>query len=295
MAEREIHFVLGTGRCGSTLVHEVLCQHPGVGFLSNLEDMSASFAAVARFNGPLYRRLPPSITQKGRARFAPSEGYRVLEREVSPLLAMADRDLLASDAVPWVSERLRNFFRQRSGAQYAPLFLHKFTGWPRARFLHQVFPDARFVHVVRDGRAVANSWLQMPWWLGFRGPEHWHWGPLPKTYADEWEASGRSFVVLAGIAWKLLLDALDEARAELPAGALLEIKYEDVIADPPRAFEDVRAFLGIPADSAWEQRVARYTFGSSRLDAYRADLGDEATRRLTQSLAGHLLAHGYDL
>ena len=31
-------WVLGTGRCGSTLVHEVLARHPGVGFLTNLED-----------------------------------------------------------------------------------------------------------------------------------------------------------------------------------------------------------------------------------------------------------------
>ncbi len=34
----EFAFVLGTGRCGSTLVHEVIARHPDVGFVSNIED-----------------------------------------------------------------------------------------------------------------------------------------------------------------------------------------------------------------------------------------------------------------
>ena len=65
------------------------------------------------------------------------------------------------------------------------------TGWPRAGFLHAVFPDARYVNVIRDGRAVANSWLQMDWWLGYRGPEHWHFGPLSDEHREVWERSGR--------------------------------------------------------------------------------------------------------
>ena len=31
-------FVIGTGRCGSTLTEEILCRHPEVGFISNLDD-----------------------------------------------------------------------------------------------------------------------------------------------------------------------------------------------------------------------------------------------------------------
>ena len=76
----DLHFVLGTGRCGSTLVHEVLCQHDDMAFLSNLEDRSGAARPVARGSGRLYRRLPPWVTGKGRARFAPSEGYRALAR-----------------------------------------------------------------------------------------------------------------------------------------------------------------------------------------------------------------------
>ena len=71
-------FVLGTGRCGSTLVEEILCRHPSVGFVSNLEDRYPLPPAASRWNGRLYRGLPARATQKGRLRYAPSEAYRCL-------------------------------------------------------------------------------------------------------------------------------------------------------------------------------------------------------------------------
>src|SRR4051794_24900990 len=90
-------WVLGSGRCGSTLVHEVLARHPAVGFLSNLEDRAALPAWASRWNNAAFRRVPPSFTTKGRLRYAPSEGYRLLERQVSPLLAAPYRDLTTGD------------------------------------------------------------------------------------------------------------------------------------------------------------------------------------------------------
>ena len=129
---------------------------------------------------------------------------------------------VAGDVTPWLERRFRAFFNERAAAQHTDTFLHKFTGWPRAGFIRGVFPSARFIHVVRDGRAVANSWLQMPWWLGFEGPDHWQWGPLPADLAAEWDESGQSFVVLAGLLWKMLIDAFDSARTVIPAADWLE-------------------------------------------------------------------------
>ncbi len=292
-AERPVHFVLGTGRCGSTLVHEVLCQHPAVGFLSNLEDRSARLDWSARFNGPAYRRLPPEVTRKGRLRFAPSEGYAALAREVSPVFVNSSRDLLASDATPWLAARLRAFLHERADRQGQPMFLHKLTGWPRVGLLHAVLPGARFVHVVRDGRAVANSWLQMPWWLGYRGPGHWHFGDLPPAYQEEWERSGHSFVVLAGLAWKLLIDAAEQARALLPPQSWLEVRYEDVVADPVTTLDAVCAFLDLPPSEPFHQRVRAYDMDAGRAHAYVADLGAAAVAQLDDSLGDHLARLGY--
>jgi hypothetical protein len=286
-------FVLGTGRCGSTLVEEVLCRHPAVGFVSNLEDRFNLPVSAGRWNGSLYRRLPAAVTQKSRIRYAPSEAYQVLAREVSPLLASAPRDLLASDVTPWLESRFRAFFTERAHAQSTDTFLHKFTGWPRSGFIRGVFPSARFIHVVRDGRAVANSWLQMPWWLGYEGPDHWQWGPLPADLAAEWQESGESFVVLAGLLWKMLIDAFDLARKEIPASDWLEVRYEDVAANPRTAFAKMLKFCGLPWDAEFERGFERHTFTASRSDAFRRDLAAPDVERLSRILASPLASRGY--
>jgi omega-hydroxy-beta-dihydromenaquinone-9 sulfotransferase len=286
-------FVLGTGRCGSTLVEEVLCRHPAVGFVSNLEDRFGFPAAAGRWNGAIYRRLPAAATQKSRVRYAPSEAYRILSGQVSPLLATSLRDLSASDVTPWLERRCSDFFHERARAQRVDTFLHKFTGWPRAGLIRRILPSARFIHVVRDGRAVANSWLQMPWWRGFEGPDHWQWGPLPPELEAEWEASGRSFVVLAGLLWQMLVDSFDSARAAIGSGDWLEVRYEDVAANPRQSFATMLGFCGLPWDAEFERGFERHTFTASRSDAFRRDLDPLDVERLSRILASRLGARGY--
>lgn len=289
----QLHFVLGTGRCGSTLVHEVLCQHDRVAFLSNLEDLSGVAVAAAGTSGRLYRRLPPKVTQKGRARFAPSEGYRALAREVSPILENSDRDLVAADATPWLTARLQAFFTRRAERAPEPVYLHKLTGWPRAGLLHVAFPEARYANVIRDGRAVANSWLQMPWWLGYRGPEQWHFGPLSPEHREAWERSGRSFVVLAGLAWVMLIDAFEAARAELAGHQWLDVRYEDLVAAPAGVIDKLLGFYGLEDDPAFRRRLSRYQFATSRSHAYERDL-DVASLKALEDVQGPTLErYGY--
>src|SRR6266511_1591940 len=234
--EKLLSFVIGTGRCGSSWVTEGIARHPEVGFVSGLDDTLPGLELPGRWNNALFRRSSPRepglvtfrhrsrYLERGRLRVAPSEGWNLLERQVSPLLPSTRRDLLASDLTPWLEQRLRGFFERRMRAQGRRMFVHHVTGWPRAGLLQAAFPDARFVHVIRDGRAVASSWLQMPWWSGFEGPSNWSLGPLPAAYSSEWERSGRSFVVLAGLGWKLLMDAFDAARMAMPPRQWLDVR-----------------------------------------------------------------------
>jgi len=286
-------FMLGTGRCGSSLVHEVLARHPEVGFVSNLDDRLAPLGLKGRGNSAIYRCIPPRFTEKGRPRFAPSEAYRSLDRHVSPAISVPCRDLTGEDATPWVAARLRRFFEDRARAQGKPVFLHKFTGWPRAGFLSEVFPEARFVHVVRDGRAVANSLLQMPWWRGYRGPAEWGWGEFPPDYAREWQASGRSFAILAGLEWKLLMDAFELARDGIPPGQWLEMRYEDFVTDPRERTEDLLRFVGLTWTDAFERGFRQYRFRTTRAASFYRDLSPADVDGLTASLAPHLGRHGY--
>jgi hypothetical protein len=287
-----VHFLLGSGRCGSSVIHELVCRHPDVAFVSNLEDKRSGMRRVAGWNGAVYRALPDSWTRKGRLRFAPSEAYRALERDVSPLLSEPCRDPRVVDATDALDRRLRAFFLDRPRPAGSTL-VHKFTGWPRVALLHRAFPSARYVHIVRDGRAVVNSWLQMPWWRGHLGPEGWHFGPLPAEYELEWAEYDHSLVVLAGLGWKMVLDAHEEAEKLVGPEAWLTLRYEDFAHDPHATMAQLLDFLELRPDPAFTARVDTLRVDDSRRRAFADDLGPEMTAMLTRALADHLERYGY--
>jgi hypothetical protein len=288
-----IHFVIGTGRCGSSLVHEILACHEQVGFVSNIEDNLPRLPLKGRFNNPLYWVSRGKWTRKGSARFAPSEAFQLISNRVSPVYENSTRDLLASDVTPWLRRGFHRFFEERWLAQGRPCFLHKYTGWPRVGFFSEIFPNAKFVHIVRDGRAVANSWLQMNWWGGYRGPGLWQWGPLPPSLQEEWDASEKSFVVLAGLCWRLLMDSFREASTKLDESRYLEIRYEDFLLSPEQSLREIVAFLGLP----WSDRLSRVIMegriDSSRSRAFERDLTPEQLGTLEGCMRDALARSGY--
>jgi Sulfotransferase family len=286
-------FILGTGRCGTSLLHEVVARHRETGFISNIDDRLSALNLLGHGNTLIYERVSPRLTRKGRLRFAPSEAYRLLDRQVSPVISQTRRDLVADDVTPWMERRLRQFFESRSTAQGARVFTHKLTGWPRVGFLQRVFPEARFIHVVRDGRAVANSWLQTGWWRGWEGPTTWRWGPLTGSYAEEWEASNRSFPLLAGIAWKVLIDAFEAARGPVSPERWLELRYEDLVRRPRETVTAALAFADLPWTAAFERSFGRQRFGTQRETAYLRDLDRTSLALLDASLRTHLRRFGY--
>lgn len=309
MTDQRFAFLIGTGRCGSTIVDQVLALHPDVGFISNVDDRLPALNRTGRLNNAVYRSLPTPLQNVGgrrggtvaggvagavrRVGLTPSEGYRLLDRHVSPMLSAPCRDLTAEDAYPWIADRLRRFFERRAAAQSRALFVHKFTGWPRTGLLHAVFPDAGFVHVVRDGRAVACSLLQQPWWPGYGGPDRWSFGPLGAGDAEAWERSGRSFAVLAGLEWKRLMHAFDSARAELPANLWFELRYEDVVQRPRAHVEELLGHVGLEWTPRFERAFHGLGLSGGRRNAYREELSARDVALLEDVLGPELAARGY--
>jgi hypothetical protein len=275
------------------LVHEILANHEEAGFISNVDDNLPSLGLKGRFNNRVYAVTKGAWTRKGQLRFAPSEAFRLVTRKVSPIYENSCRDLLASDVTPWLRARFEGFFEERSRSQGRPYFLHKYTGWSRLGFFGEIFPEAKFVNVVRDGRAVANSWLQMDWWGGYRGPEHWPWGPLSNEMRLEWEASDRSYVVLSGLCWRLLMDSYRSAAGSLGPDRYMEIRYEDFLGAPEQTLRRIVDFIGMP----WSRRVA-HAIGRMRLDTSRRrpferELSPAQLGELERCLGPALERYGY--
>jgi hypothetical protein len=157
--------LVGVGRCGSSLVHRLLAHHPRVAWISGLAN---KLPGQPWINGAFMRAIDlPGVEPLLTRWIAPSEHYVFWERNFSGFRTPF-RDLVADDLTVETAARLRRAFRPALTARRDRLLL-KVTGWPRIGFLHEVFPEARFVHVVRDGRAVANSLLHVDFRWGGAG------------------------------------------------------------------------------------------------------------------------------
>ena len=130
--------------------------------------------------------------------------------------------------------------------------------------LAALFPQARFVHLVRDGRKVASSYFHklgtenyddrsnaiLQDWYDGRGamppPEKPYWWPVPRR-DDPMAATFRGFDQFQRICWhwaEINRVAL-EALAALPAYRTLFVKLEELTRSPA-LLREMYDFLGLP-------------------------------------------------
>lgn len=281
-------FIIGVGRSGSTIFHRMFSEHPHVVWVSGLCDRHPARPALSR---ALQRMIDwPLVNRPLKRHYEPEECYRFWNHHCIGF-AQPCRDLLASDVtelnrrqIPAAMAELLTHRRRR--------LLHKITGWPRIGFLRELFPDARFIHICRDGRAVANSLLEVDFWQGWHGPDRWRWGEISATQRAEWEHHGKSFVALAGLQWKLLMEATAEAAARIPSAQFMQLRYEDFVSDPIRYFRDVTKFCELEWRPRFEKAIGRYSLRSAN-DKWRRDLTPEQQAVLESVLADTLAKYGY--
>jgi hypothetical protein len=285
-------FIVGTGRCGSTAFHRVMGVHPQVMWLSGF---AQEFPTHPEWNRWAVTATGSSLIRKlfGK-RLKPGENYGFWYAHAYGF-AEPGRDLVAADVTPRVRRQLHSVF-ERMVTRRRNRILIKLTGWSRIGFLNEVFPDAKFIHIVRDGRAVSSSYLHInEWqWRGWYGPHSWRYGPLSPEDQAAWEASGRSFIALAGIQWRLHTRAIETARAGVDQHRYLEVRYEDYCADPWATCRRVLDFSELEHDPAFERHVrsAKITDMTSR---FQKDLSPEQVLMLTNLLRADLVRYGYDV
>ncbi|MFO1468548.1 MAG: sulfotransferase [Steroidobacteraceae bacterium] len=131
------------------------------------------------------------------------------------------------------------------------------------------FPQARFVHMVRDGRDCAASFAR-------------RWKRQPELTIFRWKK-----VVLAG----------RRQGEALSAGSYREVRYEDLTAQPEATLRSLCDFLGLPFDAAILESAQPYLQGAGEGGrSLRENSGkwrrqfDERLQRRLERIAGRVLA-----
>jgi omega-hydroxy-beta-dihydromenaquinone-9 sulfotransferase len=285
-------FITGLGRSGTTIIHTLLSTHPNANWLSLF---CAKFPDRPYLNRWLMRGIDiPLVNIYLKRRFVPLENYEFWDFFYRGFFIPC-RDLVASDVDLRTAKSIRQAFAQLLTAKRNRLLI-KITGCPRISFLHAIFPDAKFIHVTRDGRAVAHSRMRTPFWVGWQGWRGLSLWPetMPPHYQQEWERHQYSFFALAGIEWKAHLDQMAELRRNYPHIDILEVKYEPFCANPIRQVQEIAEYCQLPWDAAFEARARRF-YVESENRKWQAELTEEQQAVLEEVMAVQLAEQGYEV
>jgi len=240
--------LVGTTRSGTSLLSLMLGHHPQIAFAGELEwvwdfapnseapPLEAYYAWLATHRHYLHHRL------------------------------RADRSLGFADLARSFLDQMRSAvdpgaMRPHVGCQVHRHYAHALSLWPRARF----------IHIVRDGRDVCASWIRFGW--------------LGNGYE-------------AGLRWQ---EALAEWRAIKPRvepARRTEIRFEDLVRSPQRELARLCDFIGTSFSDAMLRYHEDTSYGPvdpEQAGKWREQLAARDLR-LFEAVAGpDLTANGYDL
>jgi hypothetical protein len=269
-------FIVGCARSGTTLLGRMVDAHPEIGVAPSIHWIAGHLRRrdVRGAEDPVTAELVIGLAGDRRlARFGISpDELRALVPNGQPV---AYRRFLAAFLELYARKR----GKPRVGNKTAPFVR-------RIRALHDAWPDARFIHLIRDGRDVylsARSWPSAERSVG-RYPT---WREDPVSTAAFW--------------WERKVRAGREGGRPLEPRLYREVRYEALVSEPARECVALCGYLGVPFDEAMVRFDARQTSGDADLDRahpwlpitaglrdWRTQMSDEDVERF-EALAGDLL------
>jgi omega-hydroxy-beta-dihydromenaquinone-9 sulfotransferase len=255
--QRPIFFV-GMPRSGTTLIFEAFAAHPELAWFSQYFNRLSRFPSVAvlsriaDLHPKLRRRIERSDQSRrlsNQLRVGPSEAALAWERYSG---ARFHTDFLL-DAEAGADERDRLHATVSKILRYhgKPRFAAKVTGPARIGYLTSVFPDARFVHIIRDARAVVQSLMRAPFWKDTWRLREPAWsGGLRDDELATWERLDRSPVALAALEWRAVIRTAREEASRLATGRYREVRYEDFLSDPHSVLDQLFFFCDLREEVA---------------------------------------------
>ncbi|WP_067796286.1 sulfotransferase family protein [Actinomadura formosensis] len=270
-------FVLGCPRSGTTLLQQMLHSHRRIAFPSETRFVHVAYEKRHGF-GDLER----------------AENRRALAEWITggkdtkfPVLELDAAEVVEEivQGPPTLGSALATVFRAYAREHGKPRWGDKRPSYfRRVPMLRRMFPDAQFVHLVRDGRDAVSSLMRMPWFKG-------------DLYA-------------AALTWREAVDIGGRLGARLGPDTFCELRYEDLVTDPEDALRRLCAFLGeeydaqmteayrharrtVPLERRWHLRTHE-AVTTRQVGVWRERMADWEAELVEHVLARRLCHHGYE-
>ena len=218
-------FIVGCPRSGTTLLKRMVDAHPEISITHETHWITKLL------KGDAAASLTEPVTPALLARLLADQRFQRLKVDPEPLERLVTGDPPASYA-----ELVGAVYDQYGARKGKPLVGDKTPRYVRdIPVLHELFPHARFVHLIRDGRDVCSSVLH---WKNERG----RWTVTSRaTWEDE-------PVMTIALWWEQRVRLGREAGAALGPGLYHELRYEALTSAPAMECAALCAFLGVPED-----------------------------------------------
>ena len=254
---------IGPGRSGSTIISEVILAHESLAWPSNHQEYlprTASVNLLRRLFDNRFWRVTGEKGQLNQTRFLNSllpfaaEAFPFWESLTRTEIDFSRGFLLGEVANDDERRRIRSAISRIVSWQGKQRFSMKITGPGRIGYLQSVFPDARFVNVVRDPVATVRSLLAVPFWRDLGMHQLWWTGAYSEEEIARFETLKSDPVAATAFqVAKVMKTTL--AEAERCGANLLTVHYEDFVNDPGKAVQEICAFLDLSVSANLQEKL----------------------------------------
>ena len=116
-------------------------------------------------------------------------------------------------------------------------------------FLSSIFPDARFVRIMRSPVPTVSSLLKISFWEDQDHSGLWWKGPYTNQEMEWVEEHKQDPVALTAFQIKKISDITDEEIKRVKP-SLIEVQYADFVKDPENTIRQILEFVQLDEDKA---------------------------------------------